>query len=60
MAAQVARQHSDLLDVSALSPARLEKLGNRVIALELLELLDAGQGKDEVYAAFDSCTSAPH
>ncbi|GGT01772.1 hypothetical protein ACFFV7_30565 [Nonomuraea spiralis] len=60
MAPQVVTQHTDLLDLSALSPARLEGLGNSVIALELLELLESGPGDDEVFAAFDNSMPVPH
>ncbi|MER6507407.1 hypothetical protein ABT158_11370 [Nonomuraea sp. NPDC001636] len=60
MAPQVVTQHKDLLDLSALSPAHLEGLGNSVIALELLELLESGPGEDEVFAAFDNSTPVPY
>jgi hypothetical protein len=60
MAPRPARQQSDFLDVSTVSLAHLKELGNSVIALELVELLTTGLGTDEVYAAFDNSTSAPH
>ncbi|MGW2159479.1 hypothetical protein [Nonomuraea sp. NPDC001699] len=50
----------DLVDLSVLAPARLEGLGNSVIAMELLELLASAPEEDDLFAAFDTGTPAPH
>ncbi|MEV4392606.1 hypothetical protein [Nonomuraea sp. NPDC049607] len=49
----------DLVDLSVLAPARLEGLGNSVIAMELLELLASAPEEDDLFAVFDTGTPAP-
>ncbi|MGW4403887.1 hypothetical protein ACWEJ6_07630 [Nonomuraea sp. NPDC004702] len=58
MAPRIVTHHQDLVDLSVLAPARPAELGNSVIAMELLELLESAP-EDEVFAAFDNSTPAP-
>ncbi|MEU7740690.1 hypothetical protein [Nonomuraea sp. NPDC049158] len=59
MQPKVASRQIDVIDLSMLSHPSLEGLGDSVFAQALRELLEPGQGEEEVFARFDSSTAPP-
>ncbi|MCA2221851.1 hypothetical protein [Nonomuraea aurantiaca] len=59
MQLKVASLQVDVIDVSMLSHPSLEGLGDSVLAQALRELLEPGQGEEEVFARFENSMAPP-